>query len=81
MRKINFDVGIADDFVHSADDRVTNLHLFPMPVGQSGFFEVVIEFKPNGGNVMEQAEEELDKYMKKTYPNKKYKIYYWNWLK
>lgn len=78
-RKILFEIQIADGFTFSEDNGITNLHLWPIPVGKSQEIDVEIEFEPSGGDVMNEAEQALDEYMKRKYPNKEYKIYYWWW--
>lgn len=78
-RKITFDVQIADGFTYPENDGVTNLHLWPVPVGKNESISIDIEFEPSGGDVMKDAEQALDRHIKNKYPHKEYKIYYWWW--
>lgn len=77
--KILFEVMIADGFTYPPDDGKTNLHLWPISVGRSQELDIELEINPRGGELMKEAEEDLDNYMKKNYPDKEYKIYYWWW--
>jgi len=40
--------------------------------------DIDLEFNQTG-DAMKDAEKALDKYIKKNYPTKEYKIYYWWW--
>lgn len=73
MRKINFEVVIADSFHLEFNGK------WPVPDGKSETLSVDIEFEPSTGDAMKDAENALDEYMKKNYPNKDYRIYYWWW--
>ena len=79
MKKISFDVIIADTFYFPADDKKTLLHLWPLASGTRELESVDLEFEPSSGNEMNDAFAALDEYMKKNHPNKDYKIYYWWW--
>lgn len=79
MRKITFLVVVADYFTNPEPDGGTHIHLWPVAKGESSEMDIDIEFEPSGGDVMREAEQALEKYMKENYPNKKYKIYYWDW--
>lgn len=82
IRKISFDVGVANSFSYSSPNGIDNTHLWP--IGSPDFvsiYGIEIEFEwINEKNIMRDAEAALDVYMKDNYPNKEYKIYYWNWL-
>lgn len=75
MRKIEFEVTIADGF------RLEFGGKWPVPDGEWETLVIPIEFEPSGGDVMKDAEKALDLYMKKEYPAKDYRIYYWDWKK
>lgn len=77
--KILFQVQVADSFMYPKDDGMTNSHLWPVPVGKSQELDIDIEFEPTSGDNLKDAEDALEGYMKKNYPNKDYKIYYWWW--
>lgn len=79
MRKITFEVEIADGFVFLEDDGITNIHMWPVAVGNVEHINIDIKFEPAGGDVMKEAEQALDKHIKEKYPNKDYRIYYWWW--
>jgi hypothetical protein len=81
--KIRYDVGIANDFDESSR--------WPVSIGDLALVHPEFEFddlmpkgrKPNYNEWManmRHADKLLDEYMKATYPDKKYKIYYWWWL-
>ena len=80
MKKISFDVIIADSFYFPPDDGETLLHLGPVSIGGPGLESIDLEFQPSSGDNMKDAEQALDEYMKKNHPNMDYKIYYWWWL-
>lgn len=77
--KIRFEVIIADGFTFPEPDGMTNLHLWPVAVGRHESLDIDIEFEPSGKDNMKDAEQALDEYVKRNYPNKDYKIYYWWW--
>lgn len=79
-RKIKFEIIIADGFTYPEDDGKTNLHLWPVATGKQESVDIDIEFESRGGDSLKEAEQLLDNYIKKQYPNKEYKIYYWWWL-
>lgn len=75
MLKIFYDVLIADSF----ETRYFPLP-FPVPVGNQIYFAgLEINFEPKSGDNMKDADAALDEYIKKNYPDKEYKIYYWTW--
>lgn len=79
-RKIEFQVGIADDFYYPKKDGVTNLHLWPHAIGEFELLLIPIEFDwDEKEDIMRPAERALDEYMKSVFPKKEYKIYYWWW--
>ncbi len=60
MRKIKFQVLIADDFYFPAKDMATNAHLWPIAIGKSDMVDIEIEFEPSGEKgVMKDAEDAL----------------------
>lgn len=72
MRKITFDVVIAMRFDDSQK--------FSIPIGVSMDKDIEVEFEPQGGDVMREAEEALRSYMNENYPTWNYRFYYWTWL-
>lgn len=73
MRKITFDIIIAMRFDDSGRG-------FSTPIGKSMDKDIEIEFEPQGGDVMQEAETALKSYMNEQYPTWDYRIYYWTWL-
>jgi hypothetical protein len=78
-RKITFEVIVADGFTFPEDDGVTNMHLWPVPTGKQAHINIDLEFE-QVKDAMKDAETALDIYIKKNYPRKEYKIYYWWWI-
>lgn len=74
--KIQYDVVIADGF---------HIRYYPLPWpvadGDQEYTSIEIDFVPTSGDDLKDADAALDVYMKKNYPSKEYKIYYWWWLK
>lgn len=54
---------------------------WPVPAQESVKLEPVFEFQDTNEKNMETADRLLDEWVKREYPGKDYKIYYWWWLK
>lgn len=73
--RILFDVCIADSF----ETRYYPLP-WPVPVGDTEYTSIEVEFESRGGDLVNEAADALNKFIKENYPGKEYKFIYWTWL-
>jgi hypothetical protein len=82
MRKIQFDLQIADGFHEIHIDSMLNPRsdiVMDVPNWKSEYIHEIVEFEPQGGDIMVEATHALSVQMAKDYPNKEYRIEYWWW--
>lgn len=75
-RKMHYVVTLADYFEYFKP--YVFGYGYDVPRGTTIWFsDLVIEFEERTSDIVKDADEELDKYIKENYPDKQYRIYYW----